>query len=50
VEAAREVMRMLRDDPSALAAQARLQQIPSLADVQWAILEKGGQISFIPRQ
>ena len=32
-----------------LAAQARLQQIGSLKDVDWAILEKGGQISFIPK-
>lgn len=32
-----------------LAMEARVQQIPKLADVQWAILEKGGQISFIPQ-
>lgn len=32
-----------------LAAQARLQQIVKLKDVQWAIIEKGGQISFIPK-
>src|SRR5437016_6499679 len=31
-----------------LAAQARLQQIASLEDVRWAIIEKSGQISFIP--
>ena len=32
-----------------LAAQARLQQIASLKSVRWAIFEKGGQISFIPK-
>jgi uncharacterized membrane protein YcaP (DUF421 family) len=32
-----------------LAAQARLQQIASLEDVEWAVLETSGQISFIPK-
>lgn len=32
-----------------LAAEARLQQIPSLADVRWGVLETSGKISFIPR-
>jgi uncharacterized membrane protein YcaP (DUF421 family) len=32
-----------------LAASARLQQIASLDDVRWAVLETNGQISFIPR-
>ena len=32
-----------------LAAEARLQQISSLADVRWAVLETNGKISFIPR-
>ena len=32
-----------------LAAEARLQQIASLEDVQWAVLESGGRISFIPK-
>jgi uncharacterized membrane protein YcaP (DUF421 family) len=32
-----------------LAAEARLQQIPSLADVRWAVLETSGKISFIPQ-
>jgi uncharacterized membrane protein YcaP (DUF421 family) len=32
-----------------LAAEARLQQITSLGDVQWAVLESGGRISFIPK-
>lgn len=31
-----------------LAEQARLQQIPSLDEVRWAVLETGGRISFIP--
>ena len=33
-----------------LAEAARLQQIPSLQQVSWAILEKSGQISFIKKQ
>jgi uncharacterized membrane protein YcaP (DUF421 family) len=32
-----------------LAAEARLQQITSLDQVQWAVLESGGRISFIPK-
>src|SRR3954469_423925 len=31
-----------------IAAEARLQQIPSLDDVAWAILETDGRISFLP--
>jgi hypothetical protein len=30
-----------------VAAAARLQNIASLAQVKWAVLETGGQISFI---
>lgn len=30
-------------------AEARLQQIASLDDVAWAVLETGGKISFIPK-
>ena len=30
-----------------IAQEARLQQIASLADVQWAVLERTGQISFL---
>jgi uncharacterized membrane protein YcaP (DUF421 family) len=33
-----------------LAAEARLQQITRLEDVQWAVLESGGRISFIPKR
>ncbi len=30
-------------------AEARLQQVSRLADIQWAILETSGQISIIPK-
>jgi uncharacterized membrane protein YcaP (DUF421 family) len=33
-----------------LAEEARMQQIGSLDDVSWAILEKSGQMSFIQKQ
>jgi uncharacterized membrane protein YcaP (DUF421 family) len=33
-----------------LRAQARLEQLASLDDVAYAVLETGGRISFIPRQ
>lgn len=33
-----------------LGEAARLQQIPSLQQVSWAILEKSGQISFIKKE
>ena len=32
-----------------VAAQARLQQIESLNDIKWAVLETSGQISFIKK-
>jgi uncharacterized membrane protein YcaP (DUF421 family) len=32
-----------------LQAAARQEQIPSLDDVQWAVLETSGRISFIPK-
>ena len=38
--------RLTRED---IEEEARQQQIASLGDVRWAILENGGQISFIPR-
>jgi uncharacterized membrane protein YcaP (DUF421 family) len=38
--------RMTREE---IAAEARLQQIPTLDRVQWAVLESGGRISFIPK-
>jgi uncharacterized membrane protein YcaP (DUF421 family) len=33
-----------------LAAEARQQQIESLDDVKWAVLETNGKISFIPKK
>ena len=39
--------RLTLDD---IAEAARLQQIASLDDVQWAVLETSGTISFIPKQ
>jgi uncharacterized membrane protein YcaP (DUF421 family) len=33
-----------------LAAEARQQQIETLADVKWAVLETNGRISFIPKE
>ncbi len=33
-----------------LAAEARLQQFDSLADLRWAVLETNGRISFIPKR
>ena len=38
-----------RMTPEELAAEARIQQIDSLEKVKWAVLESGGQISFIPK-
>ena len=42
-------LRKERITPEEVAAEARLQQISSLDDVQWALLESGGRISFIPK-
>jgi uncharacterized membrane protein YcaP (DUF421 family) len=42
-------LRRERLTPDEVMAEARLQQIPSLAQVQWAVLETSGKISFIPR-
>lgn len=52
VEDGRVVERNLRKErmtPEEIAGEARLQQISSLDEVQWAVLESGGRISFIPR-
>lgn len=52
VEDGRVIDRNLRRErmtPEEVAAEARLQQIPSLRDVRWAVLESNGKISFIPR-
>jgi uncharacterized membrane protein YcaP (DUF421 family) len=32
-----------------IAGEARLQQITSIEDVKWAVLESGGRISFVPK-
>ena len=42
-------LRRERMTPEEVAAEARLQQIPSLDGVRWAVLESNGKISFIPR-
>jgi uncharacterized membrane protein YcaP (DUF421 family) len=42
-------LRRERLTPDELAAEARQQQIASLSDVRWAVLETSGKISFIPR-
>lgn len=42
-------LRRERMTPEEVAAEARLQQIASLENVRWAVLESNGQISFIPR-
>jgi len=38
-----------RLDLGEVLAEARLQQIAHVADIQWAILESSGQISIIPK-
>lgn len=43
-------MRRERITIEELAAQARLQRIDSIEKVNWAVLETGGQISFIPKR
>ena len=42
-------MRRERVTLEELAAQARLSSIESLDDVRWAVLETGGQVSFIKK-
>jgi uncharacterized membrane protein YcaP (DUF421 family) len=42
-------MRRERITPEELRAAARLQQISSIDDVRFAVLETNGEISFIPR-
>jgi len=43
-------LRRERMTPDEVAAEARMQQIASLADVRWAVLESSGKISFVPRR
>ena len=52
VEGGKIIDRNLRRErltPEELAADARLQQIPTLAEVRWAVLETSGKISFMGR-
>jgi uncharacterized membrane protein YcaP (DUF421 family) len=52
VERGRTIDRNLRTNRitrEELAAQARLQQIAHLDDIDWAVLETSGNISFIPK-
>jgi uncharacterized membrane protein YcaP (DUF421 family) len=53
VERGRRIEKNLRRERityQELAAQARLQQIASLEEVEWAVLETNGHISFIKRR
>jgi uncharacterized membrane protein YcaP (DUF421 family) len=52
VEDGRPIDRNLRRERitvEELAAAARLQQVESISDIRFAVLETNGQISFIPR-
>jgi uncharacterized membrane protein YcaP (DUF421 family) len=42
-------LRRQRLDLSEVLAEARLQQVAQMSDIQWAILESSGQISIIPK-
>jgi uncharacterized membrane protein YcaP (DUF421 family) len=53
VEDGTPIERNLRRERLALedvTEAARLQQIASLSDVRWAVLERSGRISFIPKR
>jgi uncharacterized membrane protein YcaP (DUF421 family) len=53
VESGRVIERNLKRERltvEELAAAARLQQVASIDDIQWAVLETGGQISVIPKK
>jgi uncharacterized membrane protein YcaP (DUF421 family) len=43
-------LRRERLTPEEVAEEARQQQLATLADVQWAVLESNGKISFIPKK
>jgi uncharacterized membrane protein YcaP (DUF421 family) len=52
VENGRPIERNLRKERvtvEEVAAEARIQRISSLEDVQWAVIESGGRISFVPK-
>jgi uncharacterized membrane protein YcaP (DUF421 family) len=42
-------LRKERVTPEEVAAEARMREIASLDDVEWAVLESGGRISFIKK-
>jgi uncharacterized membrane protein YcaP (DUF421 family) len=42
-------LRRERITPQEIAAEARLEQIASLDEIRWAVLETNGKISFIPK-
>jgi uncharacterized membrane protein YcaP (DUF421 family) len=53
VENGEPIMKNLRRERlvvAEIAAEARKQQIESLADVKWAVLETSGQLSFIKKE
>jgi uncharacterized membrane protein YcaP (DUF421 family) len=53
VENGKPIMKNLRRERlvvAEIAAEARKQQIESLVDVKWAVLETSGQISFIKKE
>jgi uncharacterized membrane protein YcaP (DUF421 family) len=43
-------LRRARIAEEELAEEARLSQVPSLSDIQWAVLETSGKISIIPKK
>ena len=52
VEDGRPIERNLRRERltvDEILAEARLQQVASMADIRWAVLETNGRISIIPR-
>lgn len=52
IQDGKPIMRNMRKERitlEELAVEARQQQIPSLDDVQWAVLETSGKVSFIPK-
>ena len=52
VDDGRPIMRNLRRERitvEEVEAEARIQQLGSLEDVRWAVLETDGQISFVPK-
>jgi uncharacterized membrane protein YcaP (DUF421 family) len=52
VQSGRVIERNLRRErltPAELVEEARQQQIGSLEDVEWAVLESNGKVTFIPK-